>query len=176
MDFSAVGYMEAVKVGGFGEYVDVENAELGSNLFALSASFSELDAAALEPAVTGFHLARVGIAACHAAASSHVSTDWPRILTLYDTLRTIAPSPVIDVNRAFAVAMCQGAQAGLDELDAIPERDLVARYPYACALYSDLCASLGHIEEARRYLNHALQHQPSAAERALLRRKLAALG
>src|SRR5262249_45971968 len=54
----SAGYMEAVKVGGFGEYVKVENAEFGTNLFALSESISDLDAAAIEPAVTGFHLAR----------------------------------------------------------------------------------------------------------------------
>jgi RNA polymerase sigma-70 factor, ECF subfamily len=140
----------------------------------IAEGFEWLTRSARGTTLSRFH-AEAGIAACHAAASSHISTDWPRILTLYDALRTIAPSLVIDVNRAFAVAMCQGAPAGLDELDAIPERDLVARYPYACALYSDLCASLGHAEQARRYLDHALQHQPSPAERALLRRKRAAL-
>ena len=56
----SAGYMEAVKVGGFGEYVKIENAAFGTNLFALSESISDLDAAAIEPAVTGFHLARAG--------------------------------------------------------------------------------------------------------------------
>jgi len=62
-------------------------------------------------------------------------------------LRAIVPSPVVDVNRALAVAMCEGALAGLDELDAIPERPLLARYPYALAAYAELHGSLGDLEQ-----------------------------
>jgi RNA polymerase sigma-70 factor (ECF subfamily) len=91
-------------------------------------------------------------------------------------LRETSPSPVVDVNRALAVAMCRGAEAGLDELDAIPERELLGRYPYALATYAALHASLGHLDEARAFLDRALEQQTSPAERALLRRKRAALG
>jgi RNA polymerase sigma-70 factor (ECF subfamily) len=122
-----------------------------------------------------FHL-EAGIAACHAAAASHATTDWLEIAHLYDLLRAVAPSPVVEVNRALAVAHCRGANAGLDELDAIPERDLLARYPYALAAYAELHASLGHLGEARSYLERALTQQSSAPERALLRRKRDALG
>ena len=66
---------------------------------------------------------------------------------------------------------CRGAVAGIDELDAIPERDLIARYPYALATYAELHASLGHLEQARSFLDAALEQQVSPAERALLRRK-----
>ncbi len=97
-----------------------------------------------------FH-AEAGIAACHAAAPSYATTDWPQIVELYDLLRAIVPSPVVDVNRALAVAMCNGAVAGLDELDAIPERALLARYPYALAAYAELHGSLGDLEQARSY-------------------------
>lgn len=90
-------------------------------------------------------------------------------------LRDRAPSLVVDVNRALAVAMQSGARAGLDELDAIPEREVLARYPYALAAYADLHASLGNVEEARSYLERALEHQSSPAQHALLRRKHAAL-
>lgn len=121
-----------------------------------------------------FHL-EAGIAACHARASSYASTDWAQIVALYDALRRASPSPVVDVNRALAVAMLRGATAGLDELDAIPERDLVARYPYALATYAELHASLGHLDEARAFLERALEQQTSPAEKALLRRKRAAL-
>jgi RNA polymerase sigma-70 factor (ECF subfamily) len=121
-----------------------------------------------------FHL-EAGIAGCHARAASHVATDWPEIVGLYDLLRELSPSPVVDVNRALAVAMVRGATAGLDELDAIPERDLITRYPYALATYAELHASLGHIDEARAFLDRALQQQSSPAERTLLRRKRAAL-
>jgi RNA polymerase sigma-70 factor (ECF subfamily) len=82
---------------------------------------------------------------------------------------------VVDVNRALAVAMCRGAVAGLDELDAIPERELFSRYPYALATYAELHASLGHLGQARAFLDSALEQQTSTAERALLRRKRAAL-
>jgi RNA polymerase sigma-70 factor, ECF subfamily len=82
---------------------------------------------------------------------------------------------VVDVNRALAMAMRSGARVGLDELDAIPERDVLGRYPYALAAYADLHASLGNLEEARAYLDRALEHQSSSAQRALLRRKRSAL-
>jgi RNA polymerase sigma-70 factor (ECF subfamily) len=122
-----------------------------------------------------FHL-EAGIAACHAKAGSHATTDWAEIVALYDLLQSASPSPVVDVNRALAVAMLRGALAGLDELDAIPERDLLARYPYAQAVYAELHAALGHRQQARAFLDQALAQQASPAERALLRRKRAALG
>jgi RNA polymerase sigma factor (sigma-70 family) len=121
-----------------------------------------------------FHI-EAGIAACHAQAKSYADTDWEEIVALYDLLRRESPSPVVDVNRALAVAMCRGAVAGLDELDAIPERELLARYPYALATYAELHASLGHLEEARAFLDRALEQQTSPVERALLRRKRAGL-
>jgi RNA polymerase sigma-70 factor (ECF subfamily) len=122
-----------------------------------------------------FHV-EAGIAGCHAKATSYATTHWGEIVTFYDVLRETSPSPVVDVNRALAVAMYRGAVAGLDELDAIPERDLLARYPYALATYAELHASLGHLDEARTFLDRALEQQTSPAERALLRRKRAALG
>ena len=125
--------------------------------------------------VSHFHL-EAGIAACHARAASYVTTDWAEIVVLYDALRRVSPSPVVDVNRALAVAMLRGAHAGLDELDAVPERELVARYPYALATYAELHASLGHLEQARSFLDRALELQTSPAERALIRRKRSALG
>jgi predicted RNA polymerase sigma factor len=77
---------------------------------------------------------------------------------------------------ALAVAMLDGAAAGIDELDAIPERELIARYPYALAAYAELHASVGNLETARSYLDRALERQPSPAERRLLARKHSALG
>jgi RNA polymerase sigma-70 factor (ECF subfamily) len=82
---------------------------------------------------------------------------------------------VVDVNRAVALAMASGAAAGLDELDSIPERELVNCYPYALAAYAELHASLGHLDEARTYLQRALESQPSESQRRLLLRKLGAL-
>jgi RNA polymerase sigma-70 factor (ECF subfamily) len=136
--------------------------------------FACLDAAGVGETATRFHV-EAAIAACHALAPTYASTDWTRIVVLYDALRALAPSLVVDVNRATAVAMRSGAHAGLDELDAIPEREVLGRYPYALAAYADLHASLGNLDEARTYLDRALACQSSPAQRALLRRKRATL-
>jgi RNA polymerase sigma-70 factor (ECF subfamily) len=140
----------------------------------LEEGFVHLAQSARGEEVSRFHL-EAGIAACHARAASFASTDWAEIVALYDMLREAAPSPVVDVNRAMAVAMLRGATAGIDELDAIPERELLARYPYALASYAELHASLGNIDQARAFLDRALEEQSSPAEWALLRRKRAAL-
>jgi len=140
----------------------------------LAEGFEQLDCAARGELATRFHF-EAGIAACHAAATSFATTDWIRILELYDGLRDVAPSPIIEINRAFALAMCQGARAGIDELDAIPERELIERYPYGLATYAELHASLGETEVALGYLDRALLLQSSRAEHALLVRKRAAL-
>jgi RNA polymerase sigma-70 factor (ECF subfamily) len=70
--------------------------------------------------------------------STYAATDWPRIVGLYHLLRKLASSLVVDVNRAFAVAMQSGARAELDELDAIPDREILRCYPYVLAVYADL--------------------------------------
>jgi RNA polymerase sigma-70 factor (ECF subfamily) len=140
----------------------------------IAEGFEWLARSARGGALSRFH-AEAGIAACH-AAPTYASTDWSTILELYEVLRGLVPSPVVDVNRAWAVAMCRGATPGLDELDAIPERDLLARYPYALAVYAELHASLGDLDRARAYLDRALDQRMSAAERALLLRKRASLG
>jgi RNA polymerase sigma-70 factor (ECF subfamily) len=121
------------------------------------------------------HHVEAAIAACHAVSPTYASTDWAQVAGLYDLLREISPSLVVDVNRAFAVAMRDGARAGLEELDAIPEREAIARYPYAMAAYADLHASLGSLEEARAYLDRAIALQSAPAQAALLRRKRRAL-
>jgi RNA polymerase sigma-70 factor (ECF subfamily) len=136
--------------------------------------FACLGRAARGGEVSRFHI-EAGIAACHSAAPSHQATEWPLIVSLYDDLRAVAPSPVVDVNRAIAIGMARGALAGIDELDAIPEREIVGRYPYALAAYAELHASLGELDEARAYLRRALEQQPAGAQRRLLERKLAAL-
>ena len=96
-------------------------------------------------------------------------------MELYDLLRERAPSLVVDVNRALAIGMHSGARAGLDELDAIPEREVLSRYSYGLAAYAELHASPGNVAEAKSYLDCALEHQTSPAQRALLRRKRRAL-
>lgn len=133
-----------------------------------------LERAAVGDELTRFHV-EAAIAACHTVSPDYASTDWARVVALYDTLRALGSSLVVDVNRALAVAMHAGARTGLDELDAIPERDVVARYPYALAAYAELHASLGDLDAARSFLDRAIACQSSAAQSALLRRKRRAL-
>jgi RNA polymerase sigma-70 factor (ECF subfamily) len=136
---------------------------------------AHLGRAASGESASHFHL-EAGIAACHACAPSYQATDWPQIVFLYDALRRCAPSPIVEVNRAMAIAMLWGAATGIDELDAIPERDLLGRYPYALVAYAELHTMLGNLDDAKRYLRQALAHQPVRAQRLLLERKLRALG
>lgn len=124
--------------------------------------------------LTRYHL-EAGIAACHATAPNYEATDWERVVEMYTVLRARWPSLIVDVNHALAVAMHAGPRTGLDELDAIPERELLSRYPYALAAYAELHTSLGNLDEARAYLDRAVAHQTSPAQAALLRRKRAAL-
>jgi RNA polymerase sigma-70 factor (ECF subfamily) len=140
----------------------------------IAEAFACLGNAGAGSELSRFHL-EAAIAACHATGATYATTDWARIVELYDLLRARVPSLVVDVNRAVAIAMHSGARAGLDELDAIPEREVLARYPYALAAYADLHASLGNLDEARGYLDRALAHQPSPAQHALLQRKRASL-
>jgi predicted RNA polymerase sigma factor len=141
----------------------------------LSEAFTCLNDAGTGTELTRFHI-EAAIAACHALGTTYATTDWARIADLYDLLRQCAPSLVVDVNRALAKAMDTGARVGLDELDAIPEREVLGRYSYALAAYADLHASLGNLDEARAYLDRALANQSSPAQHTLLRRKRAALG
>src|SRR6266542_1926650 len=140
----------------------------------LSEAFTCLNDAGNGSELTRFHI-EAAIAACHALGTTYATTDWARIADLYDMLRQCAPSVVVDVNRALAKAMEAGARVGLDELDAIPEREVLGRYPYALAAYADLHASLGNFDEAKMYLDRALANQSSPAQHALLKRKRAAL-
>jgi RNA polymerase sigma-70 factor (ECF subfamily) len=139
----------------------------------MAEAFQSLNPAGAGQELTRFRL-EAAIAACHALGSTYATTDWARIVELYDLLRERA---VAGGRRQLSAGDLDagGAQAGLDELDAIPEREVLGRYPYALAAFADLHASLGNLEEARSYLDRALAHQAAPAQQALLRRKRAAL-
>jgi predicted RNA polymerase sigma factor len=107
--------------------------------------------------------------------TSFATTDWERVVELYELLRMRRPRWSSTSTARWQLPMHAGASAGLDELDAIPEREVLARYPYALAAYPDDRASLGNVEEARAYLDRALDHQTSPTQHTLLARKRAAL-
>ncbi len=118
-----------------------------------------------------YHL-EAGIAACHSTAAGNAATDWPRILALYDRLVRLNPSPVIALNRAVAVARIHGAQAGLDALEAIPQRATLESYHFLHAVRGTFNAELGRTEEAFAQLHKAASLAALPAEREFLARRI----
>jgi RNA polymerase sigma-70 factor (ECF subfamily) len=112
----------------------------------------------------------------HASALNAAATDWPQIVALYDLLTRAEPSPVIELNRAVAVAMRDGPTAGLALIDAILGRGDLADYHLAHAARADLCRRLGRTAEARASYERALSLTEQKPERRFLERRLAELG
>lgn len=123
----------------------------------------------------GPYALQAAIAAVHAEAPSSIATDWRQIVGLYDVLLRIEPSPVFALNRAVAVAMAEGAAAGLTLVDALLAQGDLASYHVAHAARADLCRRLGHVEDARASYTRALALVKQAPERRFLERRLAAL-
>jgi RNA polymerase sigma-70 factor (ECF subfamily) len=121
----------------------------------------------------GPYALQAAIAACHARAATAAETDWPRIVALYDAVAQLAPSPVVELNRAVAVGMAFGPAAGLDLVDAlVPEPSLKAYYLLP-AVRGDLLRKLGRSEEARAEFERAASLTKNARERELLQRRAA---
>jgi RNA polymerase sigma-70 factor (ECF subfamily) len=112
------------------------------------------------------------IAAVHAEASDAASTDWPQIVALYSALARVEPSPVVDLNRAVAVAMRDGPEAGLALIDAILARGELTDYPLAHSTRADLCRRLGKRAEARSSYERALALTCLEPEQHFLEKRL----
>jgi RNA polymerase sigma factor (sigma-70 family) len=117
---------------------------------------------------------QAAIAACHARARTAVETDWPRIAALYDALAQIAPSPVVELNRAVALAMAFGPETGLEVVDALRDEPALKQYHLLPSVRGDLLAKLGRMDEARREFEQAAALTRNARERALLLARAAA--
>ncbi|HJT61213.1 MAG TPA: RNA polymerase sigma factor [Burkholderiales bacterium] len=115
---------------------------------------------------------QAAIAACHARARTADETDWPRIVGLYDALAELTGSPVVEVNRAVAVAMAFGPAAGLEIVDQLELKD----YYLLHAVRGDLLAKLGRVDEARTEFNRATTLTRNEAERKVLARRAAMKG
>jgi len=118
---------------------------------------------------------QAAISATHAQAASAGDTDWHEIVGLYDLLLRIEPSPVVELNRAVAVAMRDGPAAGLALIDALLARGELNEYRLAHAARADLCRRLGHDTKARAAYEQALKLTHSVPERHFIERRLAAL-
>jgi RNA polymerase sigma-70 factor, ECF subfamily len=120
----------------------------------------------------GLYTLQAAIAAVHAEAARAADTDWAQIVGLYDVLLRIDPSPVVELNRAAAVAMRDGPAAGLALIDAILVRGDLADYQLAHSARADLCRRLGRTEEARASYQRALALTRQEPERRFLERRL----
>jgi RNA polymerase sigma-70 factor, ECF subfamily len=126
---------------------------------------------ALASRSVGPYTLQAAIAAVHAGASTAAATDWSRIVELYDVLEQASPSPVVELNRAVAVAMRDGPLAGLTQIDAILARGELEDYYLAHSARADLCRRLGQTAEACASYEKALAlARPEAARRFLMRR------
>lgn len=122
----------------------------------------------------GAYTLQAAIAACHARARAAEETDWQRIAALYDALARIAPSPVVELNRAVAVAMAFGPEAGLAIADRLTGERALASYHLFPSVRGDLLFKLGRKDEARTEFERAASLTRNARERALLLERAAA--
>jgi RNA polymerase sigma factor (sigma-70 family) len=122
----------------------------------------------------GPYALQAAIAACHARARTAAETDWERIAALYDALAQLAPSPVVELNRAVAVAMAFGPAAGLELVDALTAEPSLQEYHLLPSVRGDLLAKLGRFDEARTEFERAASLTRNARERELLLERAAA--
>jgi RNA polymerase sigma factor (sigma-70 family) len=121
----------------------------------------------------GPYAVQAAIAACHARARTPDMTDWPRIVALYDALAQLAPSPIVELNRAVAVAMAFGPAAGLELVDALISEKALENYHLLPSVRGDLLAKLGRVDEACAEFKRAAALAGNARERALLLQRAA---
>jgi RNA polymerase sigma-70 factor, ECF subfamily len=124
----------------------------------------------------GPYTLQAAIAGTHSEAPNAAATNWSQIAGLYDLLIQVAPSPVVELNRAVAVAMRDGPLAGLDLINAILARGDLTEYQLAHSARADLCRRLGRIAEARASYHRALALTRQEPERRFLERRLTELG
>jgi RNA polymerase sigma factor (sigma-70 family) len=121
----------------------------------------------------GPYAVQAAIAACHARARTPNDTDWSRIVALYDALAQLAPSPIVELNRAVAVAMAFGPSAGLELVDALMSESSLASYHLLPSVRGDLLSKLGRTDEACAEFKRAAALATNARERALLLQRAA---
>ena len=121
----------------------------------------------------GPYALQAAIAACHARARHAGDTDWPRIVSLYNQLARVQPSPIVELKRAVAVTMAHGAEAGLKLVDALRDDDALRDYHLLPGVRGDFLHKLGRLDEAAREFTRAAALARNARERALLLRRAA---
>jgi RNA polymerase sigma factor (sigma-70 family) len=122
----------------------------------------------------GPYLLQAAIAACHARATTAQDTDWPLITAYYETLARVAPSPIVELNRAVAAGMAFGPEAALAIVDPLLDDPAMANYPFLPSVRADCLAKLGRHAEAQKEVERAAALTKNAQERSLLLQRAAA--
>jgi len=130
-----------------------------------------LDRASSGESMTAYHV-EAAIAACHAVAPDEASTNWTYVLRLYGELLSLKPSPVVELNRAIALAMVEGPAAGIRAIESIQEHPVLARYYLLPAALGALCLRAGDTGRAADYYREALTRPSSTPERRFLEKQL----
>jgi RNA polymerase sigma-70 factor (ECF subfamily) len=155
-----------------GEPVPLEEQDRSRWDATLIAEGDRLVEAALRTGRPGAYQLHAAIAACHATSARAEDTDWRQIALLYGELIRYEPTPVVEANRAIAVAMAEGPAAGLVILDAVAHHPQLAHWPQLRIARADLLRRLGRRAEAMSAYRAALELEPSAPERAFIARRL----
>jgi RNA polymerase sigma factor (sigma-70 family) len=155
--------------GDLNPFLDQDRSRWDAGLVAQGLDLLEQSAAG--PDVTAYHV-EAAIAAAHASAPAVENTDWTLIVSLYDRLMTIAPSPVVALNRAIAVAERDGAERGIEALRAIGNRERLNRYPFYPAAMGELELRRGNRGAAREYFSAALALARNPTEQRFLEKRV----
>jgi RNA polymerase sigma-70 factor (ECF subfamily) len=118
---------------------------------------------------------QAAISALHAEAPSSAATDWSEIVALYDLLLRTGPSPVVELNRAVAIAMRDGPAAGLSQIEGLLANGKLDNYPLAHSAKAELCRRVGQMDEAKASFEKALALTSQEQQRRLLERRFAAI-
>ena len=164
------------RTGPDGDLVLLDDQDRGRWDRAMISEGAALVVTALTGGPPGWYGVQAAIAALHDEAPDVASTDWPQIVALYDVLHGLAPSPVVSLNRAVAVAMRDGPAAGLALLEELADEPKLREYSPFPAARGDLLSRLGRLEEAAVAYREALELAGTEPERVHLRGRLAAEG
>ena len=132
-----------------------------------------LERAATGPELSDYHV-EAAIAWVHTSAQRTEDTDWATIISLYDKLMAIRPSPIVALNRAIAIAQREGPQRGLDEIYAIRDSERLANYPFYHAALGELEIGSGRLEDARDHFVVALKLARNPMERSFFEHRIGA--
>jgi predicted RNA polymerase sigma factor len=157
--------------GNLSSLFDQDRSRWDSRLVAEGQRFLDLSATGSE--LTEYHV-EAAIASVHAMAHRTEDTDWGKIVSLYDTLMTIRPSPVVALNRAIAIAQHEGPERGLEEIRAITNSDRLATYPFYHAAFGEFELRSGRSEIAREHFRQALALARNPMERRFLDQRVSA--